>query len=60
MQYPTQTKLTSLPQIRGANEFQRPVFGDGRVYTTDANVILYCWEAPIKLPIKCSSPVDLR
>ena len=26
-----------LPQIGGANKFQRPAFGDGRVYTTDSN-----------------------
>jgi len=47
-----------LPQIGGANKFQRPAFGNGRVYTTDANGILYCLGAPVALPLNCTSPVS--
>jgi WSC domain len=48
----------NLPQIGGANKFQRPAFGDGRVYTTDANGILYALGAPVALPLNCTSPLD--
>lgn len=51
-------KTIPMPQIGGANKFQRPAFGDGRVYTTDANGILYCLGAPVALPLNCSSPID--
>jgi hypothetical protein len=47
-----------LPQIGGANKFQRPAFGDGRVYTTDSNGIVYCLGAPVNLPLNCTSPVQ--
>jgi iron transport multicopper oxidase len=47
-----------MPQIGGANKFQRPAFGDGRVYTTDSNGILYCLGSPVNLPLNCTSPVD--
>ncbi|KAK6593884.1 WSC domain-containing protein-like protein 3 [Botrytis cinerea] len=47
-----------LPQIGGANKFQRPAFGNGRVYTTDSNGVLYCLGAPVNLPLNCTSPID--
>jgi iron transport multicopper oxidase len=47
-----------LPQIGGVNKFQRPAFGDGRVYTTDSNGVLYCLGSPVNLPLNCTSPVD--
>ena len=47
-----------LPQVGGANKFQRPAFGDGRVYVTDSNGNLYCLGAPVNLPLNCSSPVN--
>jgi len=47
-----------LPQIGGANKFQRPAFGDGRVYTTDSNGVLYCLGSPVNLPLNCTSPVQ--
>ena len=47
-----------LPQIGGAVKFQRPAFGNGKVYTTDDNGFLYCLGAPINLPMNCTSPVD--
>lgn len=51
-------KRISIPQIGGSNKFQRPVFGDTRLYTTDANGVLYCLGSPVNLPMNCSSPVD--
>ena len=47
-----------LPQIGGANKFQRPAFGDGRVYTTDSTGVLYCLGSPVNLPLNCTSIVD--
>ncbi|KAH7403338.1 hypothetical protein BKA64DRAFT_706835 [Cadophora sp. MPI-SDFR-AT-0126] len=51
-------KSIPMPQIGGANKFQRPAFGDGRVYTTDSNGVLYCLGSPVNLPLNCTSPVD--
>ena len=51
-------KTITMPQIGGANKFQRPAFGNSRLYTTDANGILYCLGAPINLPLNCTSPVN--
>lgn len=51
-------KRINLPQINGNNKFQRPAFGDGKVYTTDANGVLYCLGAPVNLPLNCTSPVS--
>lgn len=45
----------TLPQIGGVNKFQRPVFGNGRVYTTDQNGYIYCLGAPINVPLNCTS-----
>ncbi|GAB7357018.1 hypothetical protein MBLNU459_g7845t2 [Dothideomycetes sp. NU459] len=42
-------KRINLPQTGGSNKFLRPVFGDTRLYTTDANV---------NLPLNCTSPVS--
>jgi iron transport multicopper oxidase len=36
----------SIPAMSaGCNKFQRPAFGDGRVYVTDINGVLYCLAA---------------
>ena len=48
-------QIINLPQIGGANKFQRPVFGNGLVYTTDSNGNVYCLGAPVNLPLNCSS-----
>ena len=47
-----------IPQVGGANKFQRPAFGDGRVYVTDTNGILYALGAPVNLPLNCTSPIN--
>ena len=51
-------KRIKLPQINGANKFQRPAFGDTRLYVTDSQGTLYCLGSPVNLPLNCSSPVD--
>ena len=51
-------KSIKLPQVTGANKFQRPAFGDGRLYVTDANGVLYCLGSPVNLPLNCTSPVN--
>lgn len=51
-------KSITMPQIQGVNKFQRPAFGDTRLYTTDASGNLYCLGSPVNLPLNCSSPID--
>ncbi|MCJ1476788.1 hypothetical protein MMC13_005457 [Lambiella insularis] len=48
----------TLPQVGGANKFQRPAFGDSRLYVTDSNGIIYCLGSPVNLPLNCTSPVQ--
>ncbi|TVY75584.1 WSC domain-containing protein [Lachnellula suecica] len=42
----------------GLNKFQRPAFGDGRLYATDVNGNVICLGSPVALPLQCSQPVD--
>ncbi|KAI4184624.1 MAG: hypothetical protein L6R41_004620, partial [Letrouitia leprolyta] len=51
-------KRINLPPVNGLNKFQRPAFGDTRLYVTDANGVLYCLGSPVNLPLTCTSPVD--
>ena len=51
-------KRINLPQVNGLNKFQRPAFGDTRLYVTDPNGNLYCLGSPVNLPLTCTSPVD--
>lgn len=51
-------KRINLPQVNGLNKFQRPVFGDTRLYVTDATGTLYCLGSPVNLPLNCTSPVQ--
>ncbi|KAL9602500.1 MAG: hypothetical protein Q9219_001794 [cf. Caloplaca sp. 3 TL-2023] len=51
-------KRINLPQVNGLNKFQRPAFGDSRLYVTDAQGTLYCLGSPVNLPLTCSSPVN--
>ena len=44
--------------MNGLNKFQRPAFGDTRLYVTDANGGLYCLGSPVNLPLNCTSPVN--
>lgn len=51
-------KNIKLPQVAGLNKFQRPVFGDSRLYVSDPNGNVYCLGSPVNLPLNCTSPVD--
>ena len=51
-------KRINLPQVNGLNKFQRPAFGDTRLYVTDANGVLYCLGSPVNLPLNCTSPIN--
>ncbi|KAL8818955.1 MAG: hypothetical protein Q9223_002519 [Gallowayella weberi] len=51
-------KRINIPQVNGLNKFQRPAFGDSRLYVTDATGTLYCLGSPVNLPLNCTSPVN--
>ena len=48
----------NIPPTGGLNKFQRPVFGDSRLYVSDNNGNVICLGSPVSLPLNCSSPVD--
>lgn len=45
-----------IPPTGGIQKYQRPAFGNGRVYVMGGNRIT-CLGAPVNLPLRCSSPV---
>ncbi|KAK3335420.1 WSC domain-containing protein [Cercophora scortea] len=47
----------TLPATPGINKFQRPAFGNGRVFVTSSNKI-YALGSPVNLPLNCTDPVD--
>lgn len=51
-------KTINLPQVNGLNKFQRPAFGDSRLYVTDSQGTLYCLGSPVNLPLNCTSPIN--
>ncbi|MCJ1414010.1 hypothetical protein MMC32_000335 [Xylographa parallela] len=51
-------KTINLPAIGGANKFQRPAFGDSRLYVTSSAGAIYCLGSPVNLPLNCTSPVE--
>ena len=51
-------KRINLPQVNGLNKFQRPAFGDSRLYVSDPNGVVYCLGSPVNLPLNCTSPVN--
>ncbi|KAF3905657.1 hypothetical protein ABW21_db0206699 [Orbilia brochopaga] len=48
------TKLT-LPAVTYVGKWQRPAFGDGKVYVPGSNGKITCLGAPINLPLKCTA-----
>ncbi|KAL8742728.1 MAG: hypothetical protein Q9190_004833 [Brigantiaea leucoxantha] len=48
----------NIPPTGGLNKFQRPAFGDGRLYVTDSKGRLLCLGSPVSLPLNCTSPLD--
>ncbi|KAK3330104.1 WSC domain-containing protein [Apodospora peruviana] len=47
----------NLPALPGINKFQRPAFGDGRLFVTAENKI-FGLGSPVNLPLKCTDPVN--
>lgn len=47
-----------IPPTGGLNKFQRPAFGDGRVYVSDTNSNVYCFGSPVALPLNCTNPIN--
>ncbi|CZS96609.1 related to beta-1,3 exoglucanase precursor [Rhynchosporium agropyri] len=47
-----------LPATGGLNKFQRPAFGDGRLYTSDSNGNIMCLGSPVALPLNCTDPIS--
>ncbi|KAK8250723.1 hypothetical protein HDK77DRAFT_405859, partial [Phyllosticta capitalensis] len=48
-------KPIKMPQVNGLNKFQRPVFGDTRLYVSDATGTVYCLGSPVNLPLNCTA-----
>ncbi|WWC68300.1 uncharacterized protein I206_102224 [Kwoniella pini CBS 10737] len=44
--------------IPGTTKFNRPVFGDARVYMTTTLGYFYGYGSPVNLPLNCTNPVD--
>jgi len=47
-----------LPPTSFVNKFQRPVFGNKKIYLSTSNGQILCLGSPVALPLTCSSPVD--
>ncbi|KAF8437730.1 WSC domain-containing protein [Terfezia claveryi] len=47
-----------LPPTSFVNKFQRPVFGNKKIYVSTSNGQILCLGSPVALPLTCSSPVD--
>ncbi|KAL8835845.1 MAG: hypothetical protein Q9170_003168 [Blastenia crenularia] len=48
----------NIPPTGALNKFQRPAFGDGRLYVTDNNARLICMGSPVSIPLNCTGPVN--
>lgn len=48
----------NIPPTGGLNKFQRPAFGDGRLYVTDNKAKLICMGSPVSVPLNCTGPAD--
>ncbi|KAL8900665.1 MAG: hypothetical protein Q9207_005582 [Kuettlingeria erythrocarpa] len=48
----------NIPPTGGLNKFQRPAFGDGRLYVTNSNAAVICMGSPVSIPLNCTGPVD--
>ncbi|OBT70822.1 hypothetical protein VF21_10119 [Pseudogymnoascus sp. 05NY08] len=46
-----------IPPTGPIQKYQRPAFGDGRLYVMGNNV-LTCLGSPVNLPLQCSGPID--
>ena len=47
-----------LPKTPGTNKYQRPVFGDSKVFVQTTTNRLFCLGSPVAAALTCTSPVD--
>ncbi|KAF8421833.1 WSC domain-containing protein [Tirmania nivea] len=47
-----------LPPTSFVNKFQRPVFGNKKIYLSTSNGQILCLGSPVALPLSCSTPVN--
>ncbi|CAO1604760.1 hypothetical protein XANCAGTX0491_008300 [Xanthoria calcicola] len=47
----------NIPPTGGLNKFQRPAFGDGRLYVTATSRVI-CMGSPVSFPLNCTGPVN--
>ncbi|CUS08575.1 unnamed protein product [Tuber aestivum] len=47
-----------LPPTPSVSKFQRPSFGDGRLYLSTSNGYIQCLGSPVALPLNCTSPIS--
>ncbi|KAL8887519.1 MAG: hypothetical protein Q9215_004914 [Flavoplaca cf. flavocitrina] len=47
----------NIPPTGGLNKFQRPAFGDGRLYVTGTSKVI-CMGSPVSIPLNCTGPVE--
>jgi iron transport multicopper oxidase len=47
----------TIPATGGLTKYQRPVFGNGRVYVTGSNVV-FGLGTPVTLPLSCAGPAN--
>ncbi|KAI4221049.1 MAG: hypothetical protein L6R36_007177, partial [Xanthoria steineri] len=47
----------NIPPTGGLNKFQRPAFGDGRLYVTATSRVI-CMGSPVSIPLNCTGPVN--
>ncbi|KAI9890524.1 MAG: hypothetical protein M1814_003863 [Vezdaea aestivalis] len=55
---PNALKLIKTAQVNGVTKFSRPVFGDGKVYMSTNQGLIYCLGSPVNTPLTCNSPYD--
>ncbi|KAK3681643.1 hypothetical protein B0T22DRAFT_387291, partial [Podospora appendiculata] len=48
----------TLPKIQGANKYQRPVFGDGRVFVQSNSNKLFALGTSVASALTCADPID--
>ncbi|KAI9774328.1 MAG: hypothetical protein M1840_004222 [Geoglossum simile] len=48
----------NLPPTPAVHKFQRPVFGDGRLYLSASDGHIICLGSPVNLPLNCTSPIE--
>jgi iron transport multicopper oxidase len=51
-------KKINMPSTPAINKYQRPAFGDGRLYLSTSDGHIICLGSPVAQPFTCSVPID--